>query len=82
LFSLSSVTDVGESVGGIEVGVLNVLERAAVELLVPDLETVVTSATPPNSAGLRFSLILISSIELKDGNSSAEARPAIPVRRN
>ena len=43
----------------------------------PDLEMVVISATPPNSAGFSTSLILISSIELKDGNSSASA-PKLP----
>ena len=43
-----------------------------------DLETVVMSATPPYSAGFRFSLILISSIALKEGKSSESAAAPVP----
>ena len=45
--------------------------------LVPDLETVVISETPPYSAALMFSLMRISAIALKEGNSS-ETAPAPP----
>ena len=63
------VQQISSRIGSIEVRVLNVSNRPPLNWLVPDLETVVMSATRPYSAGFSVSLILISSIELKDGNN-------------
>jgi hypothetical protein len=62
-----------ERIGGIERGILEILERSSMKFIRARLGHRGYVGDPPYSAGFSVSLILISSIELKEGNISVSA---------